>query len=255
MYFHSLGPDHLDQAPPGGPSDLTSFVAWPCGPGFIVPSRRVTEQGVQLPKPSGATVALLPCQAVPDKPFVRRRWRGVYAGFKGWGLRRGFPFAFPTARAARPWDPSLPLTPMTRGNGPWWTPRSSRGERGGKRREKVWDWNKQATPALPMQVGIHGGWLMRCLNRHGSWLSSGKRGVGETCANVEALCPARSGQSITWSCCKARERSYLSRSQPHTHVLDPTDKTVGSARREGGVGIVDPYCMLSFSILFVSVSI
>ena len=53
----------------------------------------------------------------------------------------------------------------------------------------------------------------------------------------KALCPARSGQSITRSACKDRERSDLSRSPPHAHVMDPTENSVGSAwRKRAGIG-------------------
>jgi len=55
--------------------------------GLTVPTG--TGQRGRSPKLSHRTAALLPCQAVPDKPFVRRRWRGVYPGFEGWGLRWG----------------------------------------------------------------------------------------------------------------------------------------------------------------------
>jgi hypothetical protein len=62
----------------------------------------------------------------------------------------------------------------------------------------------------------------------------GKSWKLSTAPPQKALCPARSGQSITRSACTDRERSDLFRSPPHAHVLDPTENSVGSAWRWAG---------------------
>jgi hypothetical protein len=55
--------------------------------------------------------------------------------------------------------------------------------------------------------------------------------------NLQALCPARSGQPITRSCRVDRERSSLSRFQPHAPVLDPTEDSVGSVEARGWLAL------------------
>ena len=82
---------------PPGPSTawgafciLRSFVARPWGP-RIYEHRpgALPSQGYRTTRPSDATTALLPCQAVPDKPFVRRRWQAVYTRSQGVGIEAG----------------------------------------------------------------------------------------------------------------------------------------------------------------------